>query len=44
MRFGLIKPVPDGINKLPLLTALRENDVKSHFEGLIKDIIAAEKM
>jgi predicted nucleotidyltransferase component of viral defense system len=36
--------IPEGINKLPLLTALTENDVKNYFEGLIKDIIASEKM
>lgn len=36
--------IPDGINKLPLLTALTENDVKYHFEKLIKDIIASEKI
>lgn len=36
--------IPDGIAKLPLLTALTENDVKNHFERLIKDIIAFEKM
>ncbi|MEK6653514.1 MAG: hypothetical protein AABY50_11345 [Nitrospirota bacterium] len=40
----MIKPVPDRINKLTLLTALTENDVKNHFEGLIKDIIASEKL
>ncbi|MBI4691408.1 MAG: nucleotidyl transferase AbiEii/AbiGii toxin family protein [Nitrospirae bacterium] len=36
--------IPDGINKLPLLIALTEDDVKNYFERLIKDIIASEKM
>jgi predicted nucleotidyltransferase component of viral defense system len=36
--------IPDGINKLPLLTALTEIDVKNYFERLIKDIIVSEKM
>ena len=36
--------IPEGINKLPLLTALTGNDVKNCFEGLIKDIITSEKM
>jgi predicted nucleotidyltransferase component of viral defense system len=36
--------IPDGIDKLPLKAALSENDVKNFFEGLIRDIIAAEKI
>jgi hypothetical protein len=36
--------IPAGIDKLPLKVALSENDVKNFFEGLIRDIIAAEKI
>jgi predicted nucleotidyltransferase component of viral defense system len=36
--------IPSGINKLPLKVALSENDIRNFFEGLIRDIIAAEKI
>ncbi|MDP2960733.1 MAG: nucleotidyl transferase AbiEii/AbiGii toxin family protein, partial [candidate division Zixibacteria bacterium] len=36
--------IPAGIDKLPLKVALSENEVKNFFEGLVRDIIAAEKI